>query len=271
MRGVDLFNLSLFRAGKPKAYIDEARAFVNSRNPSNTPYSRSQIYRAEERLGLTRKVGSTTSELAFTPINLQKRRNYWTAPYPLGIEGESTSDVIDLDEARFTLTSTNRKRGKQVTYHRCDAEGKYRKGERGTNLLCAVSGDDQVPFSMHRQYSEGGTDLWRFYQFLNELIDYLATHFYGRSFLITMDNLNIHKHPIILNLIHTKGHRVVFRAPYWSCDGPIEYVFNKIQTDLQGPFGDIDTVGDLENRIDVIIGGIQSYREYFLSVGFKDN
>ena len=65
--------------------------------------------------------------------------------------------------------------------------------------------------------------------------------------------------------------RVVFRVPYWSCDGPIEYVFNKIQTDLQGPFGDIDTVGDLENRIDVIIGGIQSYREYFLSVGFKDN
>ena len=86
-----------------------------------------------------------------------------------------------------------------------------------------------------------------------------------------MDNLNIHKHPIILNLICTSGHWVVFCAPYWSCDGPIEYVFNKIQTDLQGPFGDIDTVGDLENRIDVIIGGIQSYREYFLSVGFKDN
>ena len=158
-----------------------------------------------------------------------------------------------------------------MTYHRCDAEGKYRKGERGTNLLCAVSGDDQVPISMHRQYSEGGTDLWRFYQFLEELIGYLATHFNGRSFLFTMDNLNIHKHPIILNLIHTSGHRVVFRAPYWSCDGPIEYVFNKIQTDLQGPFNDIDTVGDLENRIDVIIGGIQSYREYFLNVGFKNN
>jgi hypothetical protein len=29
----------------------------------------------------------------------------------------------------------------------------------------------------------------------------------------------IHKHPIICDLIDDSGHRVVYRAPYWSCDG----------------------------------------------------
>ena len=48
-----------------------------------------------------------------------------------------------------------------------------------------------------------------------------------------MDNLNIHKHAMILDLIEDGGHRVVFRAPYWSCDGLIEYVFNTIHVKLQ--------------------------------------
>ena len=42
-----------------------------------------------------------------------------------------------------------------------------------------------------------------------------------------MDNLNFHKSQIVQNLIHTNGHQFVFRAPYWSCDGAIEYVFNR--------------------------------------------
>lgn len=43
-----------------------------------------------------------------------------------------------------------------------------------------------------------------------------------------MDNLNIHKQPMILDMIEDAGHRGVFCAPYWSCDGAIEYVFNTI-------------------------------------------
>jgi transposase len=47
-----------------------------------------------------------------------------------------------------------------------------------------------------------------------------------------MDNLNIHKHFIIRDLIAHAGHKIVYRAPYWSCDGAIEYVFNTIHTEL---------------------------------------
>jgi hypothetical protein len=53
VNGVDLVNLALFRLVRPKAYIDEVRAYVHNRNPVNLPYSQSQIVRAEHRLGLT--------------------------------------------------------------------------------------------------------------------------------------------------------------------------------------------------------------------------
>jgi len=38
-----------------------------------------------------------------------------------------------------------------------------------------------------------------------------------------MDNLNVHHDPLIAQMIHHAGHRLVFGAPYWLKDGPIEY------------------------------------------------
>ena len=88
----------------------------------------------------------------------------------------------------------------------------------------------------------------------------------------TMDNLNIHKHGLILNLIRNAGYRVVFRAPYWSCDGAIEYVFNTIHTYLEMDDGQVmEDVAALVNRINLIIGSMTSFRRYFLHVGFQDN
>ena len=85
-----------------------------------------------------------------------------------------------------------------------------------------------------------------------------------------MSNLNIDKSPIILNLIEVAGNQVVFRAPYWSCDGPIEYVFNTIHTKLQMDYGGVDNVDDLIAKIDDIIFVLvyTSFRAYFVHVGF---
>jgi transposase len=134
-----------------------------------------------------------------------------------------------------------------------------------------ISGSEQTPFSFHRLYSEGGTDLQRFYEFMSAFMDYLDANFPGRRFTFTMDNLNIHKHAMILNLIHVCGHRVVFRAPYWSCDGPIEYVFNTIQTHLQMQYNTVATTAALENELNRIIGNLGSFKPYFLHVNFPDN
>ena len=217
IHGQDLVNLAIYRMVRPKAYIDEARAYIHNQNPVNHPYSQSQVVRAEQRLGLIRKAVSTTSNCAYFQLNLFKRQQYWHAEYPDGTFGESTRDVIDLDESNYKLEMQNRKFGKVTREKRCNARGKYKKGEGSVSLLMAISGDKQAgqSLSFHRCYTEGGTDLWRFFNFMLELCDWLDAHRPGSSFLFTMDNLNIHKHPVILDLIHGHEHRVIFRAPYW--------------------------------------------------------
>jgi hypothetical protein len=136
----------------------------------------------------------------------------------------------------------------------------------------AILGDEINVYSFHRMYSRGGTDLYRFYCFVRDLIQDLVQMFPNRSFCFTMDNLNFHRHLIILDLIGNAGHRIVYRAPYWSCDGAIEYVFNTIHTELEMEDGvAMENVEDLENKINIIVGGLPGFRRYFLNVGFKDN
>ena len=110
----------------------------------------------------------------------------------------------------------------------------------------------------HRTYTEGGTNQWRFYNYMLELCDW-------------MDYLNLHKHPMIINMIHSRGHRVVYRAPYWSCDGAIEYVFNTLQTNLQVDVNGVGTVYQLVNKINTIIAHMPHFKRYFIHVGFANN
>jgi hypothetical protein len=215
----------------------------------------------------------TTSECAYFELNLYKRERYWHAEYPEGVSGESTRDVIDLDESNYKLETQNHKFGMVIREKRCDARGKYKKGEGSVSLLMVISGDKREgeSFSFHRCFIEGGTDLFRFYNFLFELFDWLDANRPGRSFLLTMDNLNIHCHPAMLHLIADRGHRVVFRAPYWSCDGAIEYVFNTLQTKLQMDVHGVENVLALVGKIAGIIGDIPMFQNYFIHVGFPDN
>ena len=274
VQGEDLFNLTLYRMIRPKAYIDEVRAYVHNMNPDNLPYSRSQIVRAEQRLGLSRKVGSSTSNEAYLPINMLKRQRYWQMQYPYGIRGENINNMIDIDEAGFKLQSQDRKRGKAKRTKRCNSRGMYKKGVGRVSLIMGICGDGEEGLSFHRLYPEGGTDLWRFYNFMRDFIDFLAENRPGQSFCFTMDNLNIHKHPVVLNLIENAGHRIVFRAPYWSCDGAIEYVFNTIHTMLQMATegNGASTAEQLIDRLDDIIHHLMivSFKSYFVNVGFKE-
>ena len=85
-----------------------------------------------------------------------------------------------------------------------------------------------------------------------------------------MDNLNVHRNQLIENIIEDARHRVVYRAPYWSVDGAIEYVFNTIHTKLQQQYQQINNMDELTNQVNHIIGGFQSFKEYFVHVGFPD-
>ena len=274
IQGEDLFNLTFYRMMRPKAYIDEVRAYVHNMNPNNLPYSKSQIVRAEQKLCLSRKVGSSTSNEAYRPINLLKRQRYWQLPYPYGVVGEDVNRVIDVDEAAFKLQSQDRKRGKTKRFKRCNSRGMYKKGAGRVSLILGICGDGAEGLAFHRLYPQGGTNLWRFYTFMSDFIDFLAENRPGQSFCFTMDNLNIHKHPVVIQLIEEAGHRIVFRAPYWSCDGAIEYVFNTIHTLLQMSTegNGSRTVEELIDKLDDIIHQLKivSFKAYFLNVGFKE-
>lgn len=72
-------------------------------------------------------------------------------------------------------------------------------------------------------------------------------------------------------IIFAAGHRLVFRAPYYPVDGPIEYVFNTIQSILRIRMDHITDGPSLLQELNVAIAGIPSFESYFLNCGFWVN
>ena len=127
--------------------------------------------------------------------------------------------------------------------------------------MMAVSADPAYDMEWHDCWpqEEGGTNLFRVYIFFERVMDWLHNNQPGRSFCFTMDNLNIHHNPILLDRIVERGHRYLFRAPYWSVDGPMEYVFNTIHIFLLEYFRNVADLDDLGNRLDAIITGMGDF------------
>lgn len=272
VRGQALVRLALFRCVCPAATTDEARAYLFNMDPTVLPYSPSQIDRAEKLLDLRRKAASTTCERAYLPINRQKRQSFWNSNYPVGRANVRTRDMIDMDEAGFKIESTNPKFGKTVSWLRCYLEGEYNRDKK-LNCMMAIAADPAMNMEWHDLWpqDEGGTTVHRIYIFFERIINWLAVNRPGRSFCFTMDNLNTHKHPMVLNLITSRGHRYLFRAPYWSVDGPMEYIFNTIHTHLLMHYREVHDLDALENALDLIIAQMGNFLRYFLHVGFPNN
>ncbi len=180
-------------------------------------------------------------------------------------------DLIDIDEIGYRLNSQNHSFGKVTREKSCDARGKYKNDDGGVNLLMAISGDerDGHSFLLHKCYNKGGTDLLCFFDFMLKFCNWLAVNHPGCQFLFTMDNLNIHKHLMIIHLIYSRAHCVVFRAPYWSCDSSLEYVFNTLQTGLQLDHIGVDDKFALINKINSIIGSIPLLNNTFFTLDFQ--
>jgi hypothetical protein len=270
--GQSLVNLALFRVVFPAATIDEARAYLFNMDPTlGAPFRPAAVVDAEHLLGLRRKASSTTCKRAFLPLNEHKRHVFWNHNYPFGRADVRTQDIIDVDEAGFKIESTNPSFGKTVSWSRCYLEGEYNR-DRKVNCLMGISADRNYNMEWHDVWpqEEGGTDVYRILVFFQRVIARLALDHPGRSFCFTMDNLNSHKNPMVLNLITGAGHRYLFRAPYWSVDGPIEYVFNTIHTHLLLFFTEIHDLDQLENCLNEIINDIGGFERYFFRVGFPD-
>ena len=277
LRGHDLVLIALYRLVFPKAKHAELNAFLfraNFGDPTFQFYSHTQLSRAEKRLQLTRKKGSTTAYQAFLPVNVMKRWRFWNLPYPLGIADISRNDFIDIDEAGIFLESADRGEGKAYTGVRINTGGPYSKTEKW-NIIMGISGEDgnaAIPARRWRMlWLRGGTTIQKVMQFVTLILDDIGHGTPERRYCFTMDNLASHHSAGVAALIHGFGHRLVFRAPYYPMDGPIEYVFNCIQTKLRSKMHRITNAASLLDELGNAIASIDDFSEYFINCGFWRN
>ena len=277
LRGHDLILLALYRVAHPKAQIAEINAFLyraNFGDPTFCFYSPSQISRAEDILDLRQKRASTTAYQAFLEVNLMWRWRYFNLPYPLGIADIRRQDMIDCDEAGIFLETVNRNNGKAHKTVRVVSRGPYSKTQKW-NVMMGISGEDaenQVPSRRWRtRWVQGGTTIERVIEFVTIVLNSIGHATPARRYCFTMDNLSAHKNAAVAALIHGHGHRLIFRAPYYPVDGPIEYVFNTLQGILRSNMHNINDHASLLHEIDNGITAMDDFAPYFINCGFWRN
>jgi hypothetical protein len=132
LRGPELVLLATFVQMYPKAQTCKKVAFLWNAFGRNMPvprfYVASQITRAEQMLGISRKCSSTTARQAFTATNILRRHHFWHSNHPLGIADIKAEDMIDIDEAKLILEQSNRRHGKCAIERRCRETGNYGHG-----------------------------------------------------------------------------------------------------------------------------------------------
>ncbi|KAL7554075.1 hypothetical protein ACHAWF_017474 [Thalassiosira exigua] len=117
-----------------------------------------------------RPTGNHQSAREIHDIDLQYSKG---EPYPARVNDQDPTEMIDIDEAGFTLQSQDRKQGNVMKQRRTCARGKYKRGGGRVNLSMGISGDERDPSEFHRLYTEGGTDLWRFPCFVEDFVEWL--------------------------------------------------------------------------------------------------
>jgi hypothetical protein len=143
--GLPLLLLSVYRATFPKAERAEIAAFLWRAHSGHLPnphlFTATEIYRAENILGLNRKKGSTTAYKAYLPRNLLRRYMYHHFTPPYVINNVRRMHMIDIDEACLTVEAANRRYGKACVHRRVRQSGNYGHGKAKT-LLMAIAGND---------------------------------------------------------------------------------------------------------------------------------
>jgi len=166
--------------------------------------------------------------------------------------------MIDIDEAGISTTTADRNHGKAVSGERVNEEGNYGHGEKIT-LLMGVRGEAGPNDRIFEVEKRPGTDVVIFYNFIESIIDAIGHGTPNNWVCFTMDNLAAHKHPFVLQLILTSGHRYAFSAPYYPVDGPIEYVFDTIENGLSACMHEIFDLDGLQEATIETINSIETF------------
>ena len=89
-------------------------------------------------------------------------------------------------------------------------------------MLLAVNGYDEGWSKWLETWKDEETTLNRFYDFIDRVVNDLNDRFPGQVCTFTIDNLNIHKDALVMELIINGGHQVIYCASYWPVDGDKE-------------------------------------------------
>ena len=272
--GRDITLLSYYRSIHPEATSAEVAAYLwNSYGQFQNPprfYSPSQITKVEQELGLSRKRASKTARQALARRVLVWRYNYWHCPLPLGIANVAARDMIDIDESVVNTDQAARGYGKSFRLNRVRYHGPYSREGGSVRVIMAISGDPQLGYRWTDiQEGRGGTTFAEFYNMIDRISLDLNQRQPGHRFVFLMDNLNIHHNAMISILLQARGHEVVYRAPYTPKDGPIEYVFNTLESALVWKMHEISTAADVARVLGEKIRSIREFSRYFRHVGYR--
>jgi hypothetical protein len=143
-----------------------------------------------------------------------------------------------LIEVMASVTSTN---------HHCKEEGPYSHSQKFT-LTAAIRGGPNGGCWIDVSLWPGTTTMDT-YDFLQNIINQLGMGGINATtgtHTFICDNFTSHKSPIVHLLVNSNQHRLIFRAPYYPCDGPIEYFFNHLQQQLSLEMYRVKDVADLQ-------------------------
>lgn len=255
----------MFRGAFPKATAAEVAAFIYRNTLNNHPrlYLPSQITKAEDSLGLTRKRGSTLAIQALSPDNLLRRHVFWTMGFPFGVIGTPTLSLIDVDECGIMLEGCNRHHGKAYFGARVVEKVQYGRGVKWTvTLAIAATGERWC-----RVEKKAGTSSADFVNFIDHIVDNIDPEMYNGARTILMDNLQAHKTPIVNQTIMAAGHQLLYRPKYSPADAPIEYVFNTLQAELRDRMREVDGTNIVDHIRD-IIANMNGFQNYFTFCGY---
>lgn len=190
LRDHNIIFLVLYRIAYPKCSAPQINAFLYPVNYGDVHfrfYTHAQITKAEFRVGMTRKRGSTTAFQAYLPINIRKRWMYWNLPYPYGIADIRVEDLIDLDECGLFVESAGKGIGKAFLGKRVRQEGNYQKSEKWT-LLLAVAGSAAAE-RWEMMWNDGGTTGDKMIEFFTTILNAIPPGNHARRRCFILDNL----------------------------------------------------------------------------------
>ena len=281
--GLEQYHLVLFLLAWPEARLDEIIAYL-ANTGTGIVYSRAQVSRRLEELGMTKKVGSTEARQASLPINLFKREQFWSMPLPFGVNGCERRRLLDIDECGIELQRTNRKYGHSFSGVRVVKPGHYSRDTKLTIILAVEAGDPALPAHIRgsvgnprrwlRILLKAGTTTLDFNNFLVFICEDLQNNRPAgvdgderRVFL--WDNLSSHCSPIIHQTVEGEyGHRIIRRPPYKPSDAPIEYIFCQLVCELQSRTFQCNNLMDLIHAIQVVVTNLNGFDNTFNKLGY---